>query len=73
MAGLDELRKARGLEPVFIPTLASYVIPNTPEDNVLRGIRSNRATLTRIHETGNFLQEELGIVNHLEKKPCYNS
>lgn len=29
MSGIDELRKAKGLEPIFIPKLADIILPDT--------------------------------------------
>lgn len=64
MSGIDELRKAKGLDPIFLPTLADIIIPDSDLQREmkqsLRG-RYNEANLTRIHKAITAYEDEIKI------------
>lgn len=67
MAGIDELRKAKGLEPIFLPKLADWIIPPTDTEKEVKIMRYNEAALERNFKEGNIYKEEQKIVDVFEK------
>ena len=45
MAGVDELRKAKGLEPIFLPKLADWILPDTDTNKQIKQMRYYEASL----------------------------
>jgi hypothetical protein len=45
MAGIDELRKAKGLEPIFLPKLADLIFTDNNFTKQMKEIRSHEANL----------------------------
>ena len=68
MAGVDELRKAKGLEPIFIPKLADLILPDTNTNKQMKQIRGDEAFLERNSKELNVYKEEHSIVDSFEKK-----
>lgn len=82
MAGLDELRKAKGLEPIFIPKLAEIILPNTDTENEFKKIRNHESVLMRnkmeldAYKEENIIVEkfeEIGIIDNDEAKAWRDS
>ena len=67
LAGLDELRKAKGLEPFFIPLLAEVVLPKSESDVIVSGMRSDEALIQRNSNELAMYKEENEIVDDFEK------
>lgn len=68
MAGIDELRKAKGLEPIFLPKLADLIFTDTDINKQMKEMRYNEASLERNRNELNAYKEEHGIVDSFEKK-----
>lgn len=66
MAGIDELRKLRGLEPIFLPFVANILLPDSEADNIFKQQRQLSAALVRNDINLNYAQEEWKMVNTLE-------
>lgn len=45
MAGVDELRKAKGLEPMFLPKSADWILPDSDTDKQIKQMRYDEASL----------------------------
>ena len=45
MAGIDELRKAKGLEPILIPKIADYIFTDNDTTKQIKEMRSQEALL----------------------------
>ena len=67
MAGIDELRKAKGLEPIFLPKLADLIFNDTDTNKQIKQMRYDEASLQRISKELNAYEEEQGIVDSFEK------
>lgn len=63
MAGIDELRKAKGLQPIFLPKLADWILPESDLQKEVKQMRYNEATLEHNFKEVNAYKEELNIVN----------
>ena len=70
MAGVDELRKAKGLEPIFLPKLADWIFADTDTNKQMKQMRYDEAFLQRNSQELNAYKEEDSIVDSFEKKWC---
>ena len=43
MVGIDEIRKAKGLEPIFIPKIADLILPSSEAEKQLKQMRFDEA------------------------------
>jgi hypothetical protein len=66
MASIDELRKIKGYEPIFLPFLSSILIPDNEAAKTYSEQRKLISQLTQNKIESNFYSEELGLVNHLK-------
>lgn len=66
--GLDELRKAKGLEPLFIPIIAEMVMPKTPQDNIIFGMRKSESNLATASLEMKSYETENAVVDAFEEK-----
>lgn len=67
MAGIDELRKAKGLEPIFLPKLAGWILPETDTNKQIKQMRYEEASLERNSKELDAYKEENSIVDSFEK------
>jgi hypothetical protein len=67
MVGIDELRKAKGLEPFFLPKLADLILPDTESGKQIKQMRYYEASLERNWQELNSYKEEHSIVDSFEK------
>jgi hypothetical protein len=72
MAGIDELRKAKGLEPIFLPKLADLILPDTDLSRQMKQMRYNDSLLQYNSKELNIYKEESGIVDTFEKNGVIN-
>lgn len=68
MAGVDLLRKAKGLEPIFIPKLADRILPDTDTNKRIKQMRYDEASMERNSQELSVYKEEQGIVDLFEKQ-----
>lgn len=47
MAVIDELRKAKGLEPIFLPKIADLILPNSATDEQIKQLRTHESMLIK--------------------------
>lgn len=73
MAGIDELRKLQGLEPIFLPFISDMLIPNSPARQIYTEQRREIAKLTQINREFSFYTEEFNIVKSLEQNGIINT
>jgi hypothetical protein len=66
MAGMDELRKLKGLEPIFLPFIADVLFPRSDQEAIYRDQRKLTANLFQNGAGNKFYEEELKIVKALE-------
>jgi hypothetical protein len=72
MAGIDELRKLKGYEPIFLPFLADVLIPNN-ETTKLQYEQINLVSqLTHNKQLTNIYSQESTIVNNLLENNIIN-
>jgi len=67
MGGVDELRKAKGLEPIFLPNLADIILPDSDADKHMKQVYYIQAALTRNNSELAVYQDEKGIAEALER------
>jgi len=67
MAGIDELRKVKGLEPIFLPKLADFIFTDTDTNKQIKQMRYDEAALERNSKELNTYKEEHSIVDSFEK------
>lgn len=67
MAGIDELRKAKGLEPILIPKIADYIFTDNDTTKQIKEMRSQEALLANNNKEIKAYKEENDIVNAFEK------
>ena len=67
LAGIDELRKAKGLEPIFLPKLANLMLPNSETDDQIKQMRFNEAVLANNKKELDFYKEESDVVSKFEE------
>lgn len=67
MAGIDEIRKVKGLEPIFLPKLADLIFEDGDSTKEMKKMRYNEACLERNNKELNGYKEEEGIVDTFEK------
>lgn len=72
MAGIDELRKAKGLEPIFLPKLADLIFSDTDYNQQMKQMRYDEACLEQNRKELNAYREEYGIVDSFEKYGVIN-
>jgi hypothetical protein len=65
MAGIDELRKAKGLEPVFLPFLADTIFPKSETDKIYAEQRELASRLVKNEMENGAMKQELSIINQL--------
>jgi hypothetical protein len=65
MAGIDELRKAKGLEPIFLPFIADVLLPKIETDKIYAEQRKLVSNLVRNNMESEAIKQELSIVNQL--------
>lgn len=66
LAGLDELRKLKGYEPVFLPFLADALLPDSESAKLMREHRLKTSHLFQNQTELDFNKAELGIVEKLK-------
>lgn len=69
MAGIDELRKAKGLEPIFLPKLADLIFADT---DTSKEMRHHEASLNSNANELNAYKQECDIVDSFEKNGLIN-
>ena len=67
MAGIDELRKAKGLEPLFLPKLADFIFSDTDYNKQMKQMRYDEASLEHNSKELYAYREEYAIVDSFEK------
>jgi hypothetical protein len=67
MAGIDELRKAKGLDPIFLPKLANLIFPDNEFTKQVKEMRLKEAELAYNNSQLNTYKEEYDVVNTFEK------
>jgi len=72
MAGLDELRKMKGLEPIFLPWLADIILPTSESQKVMIDQRNLESRLIRNNQEFKFYDEEMFIIKKLEENKIIN-
>lgn len=65
MAGIDELRKIKGYEPIFLPFLSNILIPDSELTRIYQEQRKMAAQLTQNNIESKLYSEELGLVDKL--------
>jgi len=68
MAGIDELRRIKGHEPIFLPFLANILIPDNESSEIFNKQRKLTADLVKNKLESGAYTQELGIVNELLEK-----
>ena len=67
MASIDEIRKAKGLEPIFLPKLADWIFEDTEFTKKIKQMRYDEACLSRTGKELDAYKVEHGIVDSFEK------
>ncbi len=67
MAGIDELRKAKGLEPIFLPKLADWIFADNDTNKQMKEMRYDEVSLERNSQELNRYKDEHSIVDSFEK------
>ena len=67
MAGADEIRKAKGLEPIFIPKIADLVLSDNETSNEFKKMRAEEASLVQNNKELNAYKDESKMIDTLEK------
>jgi hypothetical protein len=73
MASLEELRKLKGYEPLFLPFLYDVLIPDDETTRIQRDQRKLVSKLTQNKQITNSYSEELLIVDNLLENKIINS
>lgn len=71
-AAVDEVRKAKGLEPIFVPLLAYVLFPHTPLEEHARAMRTMEGELARKNMDLRSLQEMKDSVDRMEQSKELN-
>jgi hypothetical protein len=72
MAGIDELRKIKGLEPIFLPFLSNMLISDNELTKIYDEQRKFKAYLTQNNFEAKIYSEELELVNKLSDNQIIN-
>jgi hypothetical protein len=70
MAAIDEIRKIKGLEPIFLPFLANLLITNSEASKIYAEHRKIVSQLTQNGLESQFNTEELSIIEKLKNIIC---
>nr|YP_010991016.1 hypothetical protein UYP79_mgp047 [Pappia fissilis]WOX61289.1 hypothetical protein [Pappia fissilis] len=65
LAAIDTLREAKGLEPIFIPFIASIFIPDSEATRIYKEKRALTAQMIQNKTSISYLDEEHSIINKL--------
>lgn len=68
MVGINELRRAKGLEPIFLPKLADLIFPDNDNQREFKQMKYKEAALERNFKEANLYKEEHNIVDVFEAK-----
>jgi hypothetical protein len=71
-ASIDELRKIKGLEPLFLPKIADFLLPETDIDKQLGEMRSEESNYVKLNKEISSFKEENEIVNSFESNGVIN-
>ena len=66
MASIDELRKLKGYEPIFLPFLSDMLIPNNEASKIYSEQRKLTSNLIQNNIANQFYSEELSLVDKLK-------
>jgi len=72
MAGIDELRKIKGYEPIFLPFLSKFLIPDNELTKIYEEQRKMKAYLTQNSIESKIYSEELELVDKLTNNNFIN-
>jgi len=72
MAGIDELRKIKGYEPIFLPFLSNILIPDNEITKIYQEQRKFKAYLMQNNIEGKIYSEELELVEKLSSNKIIN-
>lgn len=72
MAGIDELRKAKGLEPIFLPKIADLIFADTDTSKEIKEMRRQEASLKSNANELKFYKEEKDMVDSFQKNGLIN-
>jgi hypothetical protein len=72
MAGIDELRKIKGYEPIFLPFLSNMLIPDNEITKIYQEQRKFKAYLMQNNIEGVIYSEELELVDKLTDNKIIN-
>nr|YP_007374946.1 hypothetical protein PRA_mt0161 [Phlebia radiata]CCE89229.1 hypothetical protein PRA_mt0161 [Phlebia radiata] len=67
MAGIDEIRKAKGLDPIFIPFLADLFLSDNEATRIHKEKTRFYSELSQNQTKINYFDKEISFINDLEK------
>ena len=67
MAGIDELRKAKGYEPLFLPFLADLVLPDNEVSKLYKENQKLGAQLISNNKESSLISQERSLVEYLRE------
>jgi hypothetical protein len=73
LTGIDELRKAKGLEPIFLPKIADFMFSETDVNKQLKEMKSEESSFIKLSKEMGSFNEENQIVDSFEKNGVINS